>query len=129
MLQFCSNRTPIRCLLTDILAILWVWRIFMAVLWHVVGDRDDKARGRRCGVSIQRRKDCDAALPRANRRDDQGHPRRHSINVHLCWRIQLEGAVKAHDLHSRDPARSEENTTELQSLMRTSYADFCLKKK
>src|SRR3546814_8725380 len=29
----------------------------------------------------------------------------------------------------RDPARSEEHTSELQSLMRISYAVFCLKKK
>src|SRR3546814_8340281 len=29
----------------------------------------------------------------------------------------------------RQPARSEEHTSELQSLMRTSYAVFCLKKK
>src|SRR3546814_10412276 len=29
----------------------------------------------------------------------------------------------------RDAARSEEHTSELQSLMRTSYAVFCLKKK
>src|SRR3546814_7281069 len=29
----------------------------------------------------------------------------------------------------RDDARSEEHTSELQSLMRTSYAVFCLKKK
>src|SRR3546814_9934488 len=29
----------------------------------------------------------------------------------------------------RDPARSEEHTSELQSLMRISYAGFCLKKK
>src|SRR3546814_12190658 len=29
----------------------------------------------------------------------------------------------------RDEARSEEHTSELQSLMRTSYAVFCLKKK
>src|SRR3546814_2538719 len=28
----------------------------------------------------------------------------------------------------RDPMRSEEHTSELQSLMRTSYAVFCLKK-
>src|SRR3546814_1628006 len=28
-----------------------------------------------------------------------------------------------------DPARSEEHTSELQSLMRSSYAVFCLKKK
>src|SRR3546814_2634249 len=30
---------------------------------------------------------------------------------------------------SRQPDRSEEHTSELQSLMRTSYAVFCLKKK
>src|SRR3546814_9763580 len=28
-----------------------------------------------------------------------------------------------------EPGRSEEHTSELQSLMRISYADFCLKKK
>src|SRR3546814_6948298 len=32
-------------------------------------------------------------------------------------------------LHSYDGERSEEHTSELQSLMRISYADFCLKKK
>src|SRR3546814_10029379 len=31
--------------------------------------------------------------------------------------------------HARAPARSEEHTSELQSLMRISYAVFCLKKK
>src|SRR3546814_8476116 len=31
--------------------------------------------------------------------------------------------------HHRQPGRSEEHTSELQSLMRISYADFCLKKK
>src|SRR3546814_2395683 len=30
---------------------------------------------------------------------------------------------------AQDPARSEEHTSELQSLMRISYAVFCLKKK
>src|SRR3546814_5095903 len=49
------------------------------------------------------------------------------------------GAVRADGpefRHGRDPgwrggdaARSEEHTSELQSLMRTSYAVFCLKKK
>src|SRR3546814_3310443 len=33
------------------------------------------------------------------------------------------------DLISRHPERSEEHTSELQSLMRISYAVFCLKKK
>src|SRR3546814_1971357 len=32
-------------------------------------------------------------------------------------------------LRQLDPARSEEHTSELQSLMRISYAVFCLKKK
>src|SRR3546814_2058905 len=38
------------------------------------------------------------------------------------------GAVVAHD-HQRRYARSEEHTSELQSLKRISYAVFCLKKK
>src|SRR3546814_8128024 len=39
---------------------------------------------------------------------------------------RAELAMQARDLH---PHRSEEHTSELQSLMRTSYAVFCLKKK
>src|SRR3546814_4096815 len=40
------------------------------------------------------------------------------------------GAVGADDVHHRiDLDRSEEHTSELQSLMRISYAVFCLKKK
>src|SRR3546814_2594425 len=35
----------------------------------------------------------------------------------------------AHALGARRSLRSEEHTSELQSLMRTSYAVFCLKKK
>src|SRR3546814_7668199 len=34
-----------------------------------------------------------------------------------------------HDAHRRHGERSEEHTSELQSLMRISYAVFCLKKK
>src|SRR3546814_2473158 len=34
----------------------------------------------------------------------------------------------AHPSLAESPARSEENTSELQSLMRISYADICLKK-
>src|SRR3546814_2540074 len=43
---------------------------------------------------------------------------------------QLDEAhiVLAHRLRNRVPARSEEHTSELQSLMRISYAVFCLKK-
>src|SRR3546814_2308295 len=37
--------------------------------------------------------------------------------------------IKVRVLHSGVGARSEEHTSELQSLMRISYAVFCLKKK
>src|SRR3546814_2395975 len=38
-------------------------------------------------------------------------------------------AASAGKCRTRQPARSEEHTSELQSLMRISYAVFCLKKK
>src|SRR3546814_5223067 len=37
--------------------------------------------------------------------------------------------VSSESIYARDPLRSEEHTSELQSLMRISYAVFCLKKK
>src|SRR3546814_2990682 len=50
------------------------------------------------------------------------------VNAELCRRI----VVARHDvrfLDARAALRSEEHTSELQSLMRISYAVFCLKKK
>src|SRR3546814_2399389 len=41
--------------------------------------------------------------------------------------LEQSGAVRLGDAHQ--PDRSEEHTSELQSLMRISYAVFCLKKK
>src|SRR3546814_7844930 len=43
--------------------------------------------------------------------------------------IWLEGGGTSHDRSSKVTVRSEEHTSELQSLMRNSYAVFCLKKK
>src|SRR3546814_10612402 len=43
--------------------------------------------------------------------------------------IQRHGLFLAVDLVEFDMPRSEEHTSELQSLMRISYAVFCLKKK
>src|SRR3546814_7311952 len=44
-------------------------------------------------------------------------------------RIDLDGAaLKIDPARLADEARSEEHTSELQSLMRISYAVFCLKK-
>src|SRR3546814_3326745 len=46
---------------------------------------------------------------------------------HLCYLRRVPPAPSAH--RARLPDRSEEHTSELQSLMRISYAVFCLKKK
>src|SRR3546814_9631425 len=65
----------------------------------------------------------------ADRRPDAGHdPARRAVRQRLAHgqagvagRVRGVGRVRA--------ARSEEHTSELQSLMRISYAVFCLKKK
>src|SRR3546814_4830194 len=49
-------------------------------------------------------------------------------------RLQISAAAPSDTLHQRrerdrEQRRSEEHTSELQSLMRISYAVFCLKKK
>src|SRR3546814_4653170 len=61
--------------------------------------------------------------PVADARDDRLHFR--------MVEAQNGRAVKGHILHELDKGvlRSEEHTSELQSLMRISYAVFCLKKK
>src|SRR3546814_6881931 len=54
--------------------------------------------------------------------------RRHVVQVILRPQPVLV-AKGAEAGFRRDPGRSEEHTSELQSLMRISYAVFCLKKK
>src|SRR3546814_7179278 len=46
----------------------------------------------------------------------------------IMMSFPLEAARHRAGLDARRPARSEEHTSELQSLMRISYAAFCLKK-
>src|SRR3546814_2035757 len=60
---------------------------------------------------------------------DAGHPYAPYI---AALRPTVFGTIKADDgtvLHYKMITRSEEHTSELQSLMRISYAVFCLKKK
>src|SRR3546814_2499105 len=54
-------------------------------------------------------------------------------SVRTSWPYSFGGGLSAHPVHRHGCAagthRSEEHTSELQSLMRISYAVFCLKKK
>src|SRR3546814_12660931 len=88
------------------------------------GDRD--ARSSRCSEAIA---DLDAVGPR---RCEQCRRDRNSVSRGHAWADDIffleqvlheEADVKA------KVGRSEEHTSELQSLMRISYAVFCLKKK
>src|SRR3546814_8680193 len=59
---------------------------------------------------------------------------RYGENDLLCYRAESPPDLVARQAASWDPLldwarRSEEHTSELQSLMRSSYAVFCLKKK
>src|SRR3546814_6588521 len=55
----------------------------------------------------------------------------HSVRRHDLARVRLEPAIggEGHPEGRQLVVRSEEHTSELQSLMRISYAVFCLKKK
>src|SRR3546814_2313204 len=54
---------------------------------------------------------------------------RHMVEAHGEGLVEGDGAAEAHAAHHGEAVRSEEHTSELQSLMRISYAVFCLKKK
>src|SRR3546814_9271479 len=61
--------------------------------------------------------------PVAARAGGAGTPHAHAIGRRIFT------AVRCHLPSCCNPRRSEEHTSELQSLMRISYAVFCLKKK
>src|SRR3546814_10593064 len=80
-------------------------------------------------IAIRQKHLCQAvAVESFPRRDIRGHriePLRHQRSLQHCVdrrRNELRTAF-------RPPERSKEHTSELQSLMRISYAVFCLKKK
>src|SRR3546814_9051717 len=60
----------------------------------------------------------------ADQEPHRGHPARKADRRGLCHRLADQRRYR-----HRRPRRSEEHTSELQSLMRISYAVFCLKKK
>src|SRR3546814_5981498 len=66
---------------------------------------------------------CVGAITAARKADDG----RYYINITGISRFRIVGELPLKDGYRR--VRSEEHTSELQSLMRISYAVFCLKKK
>src|SRR3546814_4270830 len=64
-----------------------------------------------------------------SRRRPAGARRADGATYRQAQRRLLAGRRHAADRRVRRPLRSEEHTSELQSLMRISYAVFCLKKK
>src|SRR3546814_6738621 len=69
---------------------------------------------------------------RADAHSEIAHPRCRAFGRVLCQRRHTgRGAKRQSSTHSdgTNVGRSEEHTSELQSLMRISYAVFCLKKK
>src|SRR3546814_3643354 len=56
------------------------------------------------------------------------HPRA-ELDHGTVGQTEIFGGIAGARAHHHEQARSEEHTSELQSLMRISYAVFCLKKK
>src|SRR3546814_9517182 len=82
------------------------------------------------------RRDGDEAGERDNDRNDERDPRpvdedvEHGSDPAVGRGRGRDGLTRSNLLQAfDDDLRSEEHTSELQSLMRTSYAAFCLKKK
>src|SRR3546814_3230851 len=68
-------------------------------------------------------------LDRGDRAGGMGSPRLVRFAADRRGRRREPRLARALDAVARSPCRSEEHTSELQSLMRISYAVFCLKKK
>src|SRR3546814_8394247 len=61
---------------------------------------------------------------------ESSRPTAASPRILICWRIFITSTSERRSAASAAiSVRSEEHTSELQSLMRVSYAVFCLKKK
>src|SRR3546814_9600357 len=96
------------------------------------GDREDVGGGRAFRQTAQIR-----GLNRraVGHRIGEGHPKLDHIGASRDERVEIRGGVAVSRGDEGDQRgamlgeRSEEHTSELQSLMRISYADFCWKKK
>src|SRR3546814_7575533 len=90
--------------------------------------RDDLLRPS-CAVADRSCGDQGPGADAGRRAGARGPGRAHArANGAVCLR-QNPSAVERDDCAGANPRRSEEHTSELQSLMRISYAVLCLKKK
>src|SRR3546814_7259209 len=91
-----------------------------------------RTRPRRVPLPIERlRKDSEPDGGGRGQRADENENRPELVGLELITRAGVEHEVTQarEEMLEKSPARSEEHTSELQSLMRISYAVFCLKKK
>src|SRR3546814_9001932 len=104
--------------------------VFGHVRLRFNGPTTDHHLGHCPGLSFLRR----AAAYLCNARRAKGQARicngcRRDADSEIPRRVSEEGAARQKINAGTAPPRSEEHTSELQSLMRISYAVFCLKKK
>src|SRR3546814_7156465 len=78
---------------------------------------------------IKSRVICKMVNSRGNNTTFQGHDGGNGFNSAGSPKQMPGHGFCGTDINFKSPLRSEEHTSELQSLMRTSYAVFCLKKK
>src|SRR3546814_8479516 len=100
------------------------WRL--TVRWIADGLENDDASMRR-SVGMRPPPVWKASSQEMLRRDDKQR-----IQILGSWRVALAAGGRASMTHGKvaqSLERSEEHTSELQSIMRISYAVFCLKKK
>src|SRR3546814_4071747 len=94
-----------------------------ANLVELHGDQQDRLAGVAHGDELAVNEFDGADVDAARRLADQQHQR---VALHLAGQHGFEEACIC---VAQEKDRSEEHTSELQSLMRNSYAVFCLKKK
>src|SRR3546814_6548236 len=83
----------------------------------------------RPGTSLKKERE-EPSRPRKEPRDAPPfHPQRYPSAFRAKGGDGSEGGLKVYKLPAGGSRRSEEHTSELQSLMRISYAVFCLPKK
>src|SRR3546814_2022923 len=94
-------------------------------IYHLAVKSVSRSTGRSAVAAIAYR----AGVCLENERDGLVHDYTRRGGVEDAFIVVPEGAEWAQDRSALWNARSEEHTSELQSLMRISYAVFCLKKK